>query len=209
MSAFKVKRSACKSQYLPELQRVSSALRRLATAASANLGSDCYIHAAIGQQLLNRLGIATTIVAGFAAWRIGNGDGDVILHAPNPGMPTQPGGVAYHVWLEFDNCILDFTTYQLRFKAAQLDALDGQTTTVKWCPDFLYAPRSSISSIKRVIQKKAGLFCYNRDPGTEALIFSTAPTLDAEDVETAWLLYQNQELQVFGPNHSKTEGTIQ
>ena len=33
-------------RYIP---RISSALRRLATAASGNLGSDCYIHAAIAQ----------------------------------------------------------------------------------------------------------------------------------------------------------------
>lgn len=188
--------------YNDEIIKVSFALRRLATAASANLGSDCFIHAAIGQQLLNRLNIKTTLVAGYAAWRIGNGNGDVILHAPNPGMPTQPGGVAYHVWLEADFNLIDFTTYQLRYKAAQLDALDGQTTTVKWCPDFLYAPRRDISPIKNVIKKKAGLFCYNRNQDIESLIFSTAPTLDDEDVQTAWLLYQNQDLQVFGPNSS-------
>lgn len=185
-----------------EIIQVASSLRRLATAASSHLGSDCFIHAAIGQQLLNRLSIPTTLVAGFAAWRVGNGDGDVILHAPNPTAPTQSNGVAYHVWLELDNFLIDFTTYQLRFKAAQLDALDGNTTSVKWCPEHLYAHRCTLSSLKHVIQKKAGLYFYLRNEEIESLIFSSAPTIDTDDVETAWLLYLNPDLQVFGPNHA-------
>ena len=116
-----------------DLRRISSALRRLATAASGNLGSDCYIHAAIAQEILNRLGVSSKLVAGYAAWRVGNGDGDVILHAPMPNMPSQPGSVAYHMWLEVGKHLIDFTTYQLRHKAIQRDKLDGGTTTVTWC----------------------------------------------------------------------------
>ena len=82
MSAFKFKRPERKISYLPELQRISSALRRLATAASRNHGSDCYIHSALAQVMLARLGIESKLVAGYAGWRLGNGDSDMVLHAP-------------------------------------------------------------------------------------------------------------------------------
>ena len=184
-----------------DLPRISSALRRLATAASGNLGSDCYIHAAIAQEILNRLGVSSKLIAGYAAWRVGNGDGDVILHAPLPNMPSQPGSVAYHMWIEANNHLIDFTTYQLRHKALQMDKLDGGTTTVTWCPDYLAVPKKSVSPLRSVIQLRAGMYFYKQDKEIENLIISAAHPLDADDINTAWLLYQNQELCVFGPNN--------
>lgn len=184
-----------------DLRRISSALRRLATAASGNLGSDCYIHAAIAQEMLNRLGVSSKLVAGYAAWRVGNGDGDVILHAPLPNMPSQPGSVAYHMWLEVGKHLIDFTTYQLRHKAIQMDKLDGGTTTVTWCPDYLAVPKNSVSPLRSVIQLRAGMYFYKQDTAIENLIISAARPLDDDDINTAWLLYLNQELCVFGPNN--------
>ena len=205
MTAFKIKRQTQAQQIsatTPDtdvLTRISSALRRLATAASGNFGSDCYVHAAIAQALLARLGVKSRLVCGFAAWRVGNGDSDVIMHAPMPNMPPQPNAVAYHVWLEVGGNILDFTTYQLRAKAAHLDALDGGNTNVTWKPDFLFVRKNSVSPIQRVIRLHAGLYSYTQKPEIEARIIAAASPLDADDVETAWLLYQNQELTVFGP----------
>lgn len=199
MMAFKIKRNTAIG--FVDLSRVSSAIKRLATAASANLGSDCYIHAAIAQRILAKLGVESRIVVGYAAWRVGNGDSDVILHVPIPGMPVQEGGVAYHVWLEIGSKILDFTTYQLLDKAAHLDELDGETTDVVWCPDFLFVPKKSVSPLQKVIQLRAGLYFYMRNTAVEEKIVLTAPTLDEDDVETAWLLYQKPEIKVFGPNH--------
>ena len=184
-----------------DLPRISSALRRLATAASGNLGSDCYIHAAIAQEMLTRLGMTAKIIAGYAAWRVGNGDGDVILHAPLPNMPSQPGSVAYHMWIEVGNHLIDFTTYQLRHKAIQMDKLDGGSTTVKWCPDYLSVPKKSVSPLHAVIQLRPGMYFYKQDTAIEKLIVSTARPLDSDDVNNAWLLYHNQELRVFGPNN--------
>ena len=206
MTAFKIKRQSLTQQIsaaTPDtdvLTRISSALRRLATAASGNFGSDCYVHAAIAQALLARLGVESRLVGGFAAWRVGNGNSDVIMHAPMPNMPPQPNAVAYHVWLEVGGNILDFTTYQLRAKAAYLDALDGGSTNVTWNPDFLFVRKSAVSPIQRVIRLHAGLYSYTRKPDIEVRIIAAASPLDANDVETAWLLYQNQELTVFGPN---------
>jgi hypothetical protein len=184
-----------------DLPRISSALRRLATAASGNLGSDCYIHAAIAQEILNRLGVSSKLVAGYAAWRVGSGDGDVILHAQLPHMLPQPGSVAYHMWLEVGNHLIDFTTYQLRHKALQMDRLDGGSTTVKWCPDYLAVPKKSVSTLRAVIQLRAGMYFYKQDMAIENLIISAARPLDDDDMNAAWLLYLNQELCVFGPNN--------
>ena len=180
------------------LSHISSALRRLATAASGNFGSDCYMHSALAQNLLARLGFDSTVIVGYAAWRVGNGDSDVIIHAPLPNMPPQPG-VAFHVWLELGSRLLDFTTYQLPQKAAQLDALDGGTTKVRWNPPYLFAPRSSVSALRNVIQLRAGMYYYARELELEARVIAAAESLDEDDAETAWLLYQNQGLQVFGP----------
>ncbi len=184
-----------------DLPRISSAMRRLATAASGSIGSDCYMHAAISQEILNRLGLTATIVVGCAAWRVGSGDGDVIVHAQLPHMPPQPKAVPYHVWLEVGNHLIDFTTYQLRRKAVQMDKLDGGTTTVTWCPDYLAVPKKSVSSLHAVIQLRAGMYFYHQDEALEKLIVSTAKPLDVDDVNTAWLLFLNQDLRVFGPNN--------
>jgi hypothetical protein len=147
----------------------------------------------------NRLSILGLLMD--TAWRIGNSDGDVIMHSPQPNMPPQPGGVAYHVWLEIGKHLLDFTTYQLRDKAAHMDELDGGTTTVLWCPDFLFVPKTSVSPLHSVIQLRAGLYHYVRVPVVEARIIATAPQFDEDDIDTAWLLYQNPALKVFGPNN--------
>lgn len=183
-----------------DLPRLSAALQKLTTAASGNHGADCYIHAAIAQRILSDLGVETQIVAGYAAWRVGNGDSDVIQHAPSPGMIPQPGGVPYHVWLETGDFILDFTTYALVKKAAQLDKLDGGHTTVSWHPDYLLASKHSISSIRDVTQKNAGMYYYERVAELERTIIETAPELDQDDLDTAWILYKNPEIKVLGPN---------
>ena len=199
------RRAAARKQLNEAIQRVdiprlAAALRKLATAASSNVGSDCYAHATIAQAILAKLGVEARLVAGYAAWRVGEGDGDVILHAPSPGMVEQPSGVPYHMWLEIEDHLLDITTYSLQAKAAQLNDLDGGHTTVIWSPDYLFVPRKSVSTIGAVIQHHAGLYYYSREPEVEALIVDSAPELDETDVQAAWLLYQNPEVQAFGPN---------
>ena len=57
------------------------------------------------------------------------------------------------------------------------------------------------SLMRDVIQLRAGLFHYLRVPALEAKIIAAAHPLDQDDVENAWLLYQNQDIQVFGPNN--------
>lgn len=100
----------------PAVTRVSHALRKLATAASGQFGGDCYVHAVIGQQLLKDLGFECQLVVGYAAWRVGDGDSDVISHTKEVDTHLPPGvkGAVYHAWLEHDGCLVDFSTYQCK-----------------------------------------------------------------------------------------------
>jgi len=185
-----------------DLPRISSALRRLTTAASGQVGGDCFVHSAIGKEILKRVGVESEMTCGFHAVRVGPSSGDVIVHAPLPGMPAQPCAVPYHVWLELEGrYLLDFSSHALREKSRQLDMLDGGTTIVTYCPEYIFAPKHTISTLREVTQGDAGLYYYERIPDLEAQIFGAANELDSEDVELAWLLYNNPDLNVLGPNN--------
>jgi hypothetical protein len=181
------------------LPALSSALQRLTNAASDHFGADCYIHSALAQAILARLGVPSIIVVGWAGWRVGEGDSDVILHAPMPNMPKQEG-VPYHAWLEVGhNKMLDFSTHSLRIKAKQLDELDGGHTCVDWCPEYLYEPKKSVASLRDVSQGSAGAYYYERNPEMEERVVAAAEDLDVADIEALWMLYQNPDLVAFGP----------
>jgi hypothetical protein len=189
------------------IPRVAGAIRKLAAAASSHLGQDCYTHAALCQAMLAALGVPSVISCGFAAWRVGESDPSVIVHAPIPGMPPQPGGLPYHVWLEVGGThILDITTWQLRSKAADLDRLDGGHTDVEWCPDYLFVEKKSVSTLTAVTAGHAGMYYYEQVPTVEVKIMETAPALDPADVEIAWAIYNNPDIMVFGPNDIKRGG---
>ena len=182
-----------------DLPRLALAMKKLATAASGQLGGDCYVHAAIAQAMFSRLGVPASVKIGYAAWRVSGGDSDVITHCAVPGMVAQPG-MAYHVWLSIGNYILDLTTYSLPEKCRQLDELDGGTTACDWHPDFLYVPKSSVSSLRDVTQLTTGLYYYQEDPALAETVIAAASDLDMHDVELAWIIYNNADIKVFGPN---------
>jgi len=184
-------------------EKVSSALVRLATAASSNLGADCYLHAALGQKLLQELGFESQIKVGFAAWRVGVGDSDVISHTYKTQSYSPPGkqgiGVPFHAWLECDGLIVDFTTYQFIQKARDLDALDGGTTHVDWRPVFLVVPKTHLHTFHDVAQKSPKMAHYEENQDMFEKI-SAGFELDPFDLETALHLMGNESIQVFGPN---------
>ncbi len=184
-------------------ERVSSALQRLATASSAQFGGDCYFHAELGRLLLQDLGFEVRRVVGLAAWRVGAGDGDVIAHVTGiPGhLPVGEAGLAYHAWLAYGDHVIDFTTYQLRQKAAALDSMDGGTTTVDWCPPMLFLNRREISSYKDVANLHRGLAYYEVKPELDAQL-ADGFTLDPEDLATARLILANPQMQVIGPRNA-------
>ena len=68
-------------------------------------------------------------------------------------------------------------------------------------PDYLAVPKKSVSPLRSVIQLRAGMYFYKQDTSIENLILSAAYPLDADDINTAWLLYLNQDLCIFGPNN--------
>jgi len=193
---------ARRAQLTQAVEQVGLALRRLATAASSHLGSDCYLHAELGRHLMADLGFACEIAVGFAAWRVGRGDGDVIAHTPNTAGYLPPGvkGFPYHAWLVVDECIVDLTTYQIARKARELDAADGGHTTVDWCPDSLILPLRQVRSYSYVAKAPdAGHAYYESRPTLPAQMAATF-TLDLEDLATARVLLANPEMQVIGPN---------
>jgi len=183
--------------------RVSSALRKLFFAAGSHLGSDCYAHAVYGGILLKDLGTESRTVVGYAAWRVGSGDGDVIAHCPNARAYLPPGaesGLAYHAWLECCDCVIDFTTYLLREKARRLDAADGGYTSVEWCPDFLMLPRRQIRRYQEVAAApNAGVAYYEGRPELAELLHAQF-TPDEADLRAARLILANPDVSVIGPN---------
>lgn len=189
-----------------DFQQLASAIHRLVDAAGTHQGVDCYTQALLASEILLRHGITAEIAVGFAAFRVGNGDGDVITHAPMPGMPYQPNAAAYHAWIEIGDWIFDTTTSQLRQKAADLDALDGGTTTVDWCPDYLLVQKSSVSTFRQVTCEHAGMYFYERRQDVEDLILTTAPETCETDVQAAIALFENPEIIVIGPNNSIAAG---
>lgn len=181
--------------------QVSHALLRLFTAASSRLGTDCYAHAEIGRALLRDFGFEFNTRVGFAAWRVGSGDGDVLSHVPGVQsyVPENAVGLAYHAWLEYEDWLIDFTTYQFLHKAALLDASDGGETQVDWRPEYLLLSRSQVKSYRAVAQAlTAGVAYYEGDAALTTKLAS-GYSLDADEVELARKIMQNPEVKVFGP----------
>lgn len=178
----------------------ASATRRLATAASGLLGRDCYIHAAIAQALLADLGLRVRLVAGFAAWRVGSGPGAVIIHAPVTGQTAPPDALHYHAWLEYRDKIIDVTTYQLRQKAAELDAADGQVTDVDWAPGVLILPASRTRTLNDVVNAhRSGICHYRRNIAIENHL--SGFELDSVDLANARFLMEHPEAIAIGPTN--------
>lgn len=193
-----------------DLDRVALAVRKLFLAAGPSVGMDCYDHAVIGVELLRRLGIEARIAVGYAAWRVGEGDGDVVAHTPKGQVfPPQNGAgegrhAVFHAWIEVAGRILDLTTYQLRRKAAELDALDGGQTQVDWAPDYLFLDKTEVQDYAAVAKLNAGLSYYERVMDLERVMMATAKPTDAEAVEMAMMVYQNPDAAVIGPNQTES-----
>lgn len=196
--------TAVKNDDLPsiDLPRVATAVRKLISATTPAAGMDCCLYAQIGQYLLQRLGVTTEIALGYAAWRVGDGDGDVIAHHPIVcGEPLSGMWGAYHAWIEADGRIIDFSTHTLALKCALLDAQDGGQTNADWCPKYLAVEKRRVaSSIGQVTQARhAGGFYYERVPSLEARFRADPQPQDDALMVSAWVTYQNPDIVVTGP----------
>lgn len=184
-----------------DFARIAAAVRKLMTAASTQPGSDALQHADLARHLLSLEGLDADVAIGFAAWRVGPGDGDVVIHGgghdPSVTIVRQRDNeLAYHAWVETGGHVFDVTTYQLAAKAADLDRLDGRTTTVNWCPDFVLLPRAEIASFVRVRQETAGLMYYERDAYLQAVVRNRAIAFDPQDIAAVELVYRNPGIEV-------------
>lgn len=183
------------------LDQIADAVRKLCTSASASFGRDCVMHAYLAQALMERLGAKAEIVIGEAAWRVGEGDSDVIAHTEKSQVlgPVSAEALPYHAWLSFAEHYLDFTTYQFADKAAEMDRLDGGKTTVLWRPPYLCVPRRSIFSYKEVAQLHAGMFYYEQSEKLcEKVMQDFTPS--PEDAHAAWIIFNNPGITVIGPD---------
>lgn len=189
--------------------RLAQALRKMTEAASPHIGADCILQAKLAQASLGELGIETRLVCGEAAWRVGPGDGDVIVHSPRISqMVIAPGAaLPIHYWLQTHaGEILDLTTHSLRAKAASLDAMDGGTTAVEWCPEYLLVmpPRNTLQDVTMAAQ--AGVFYYAELEGLMARLHARGlgtGKVDPSDMAVLRMLLRNETIQLVGPNHAR------
>ena len=140
--------------------QVATAVRTIATMASARLGADCIWHALACQHLLAIAGIDDTrVVAGYAAWRVDGQDPGAVVchHVEGSTVAVGTGGFLFHAWLSCGRQVFDATTYQFRQKLAELDVqgtIDGASVH----------PREVI---RRVIETNAAavIFAHNHPSG--------------------------------------------
>lgn len=194
----KAKRPSASEKLTAAAPRISAVLRKIAPEYSLHPGSDALFHIVIGQLLLADLGIRTQRVFGFAAWKVGPGAGDVLSYHPaGLGWVPQPpdkDALPYQAWLEFQNLIIDFTTYQFERKARQLDAADGRTTCVEWCPHYLLIPQSELRSLRDLTDATfSGLAYYQAVPKLYSLVDIGAQP-DEAAVRKARALFTSAEL---------------
>ncbi len=182
------------------LDLLARSIQKLAQASSPAVGRDCVLHAYLCQGIIRRLGVQTQLVIGDAAWRVGPGDGDVIVHSQQHGTQLDSVGAGYHAWLQAGNWLLDFTTYQFASKGQRMTAMDGIPMRVDWNPSYLFRPLKQISPFATVVQKNAGLFYYQQNQAMQDHILAGFVP-DDSDIEMLWLIYNNPDVNIFGPNN--------
>lgn len=182
------------------VEKISPALIKIFSAASGAFGGDCFDHAEFGRELLADFGFHGRTVCGHSAWRLGDGDGDVLSHTTKEVgyLPDGAEGFAFHAWIEVADYIIDFTTYQIPEKIRQLDAADGGKTQVDWAPDFLLLERKQLRKYEDVANLHAGIAYYEEVPGYYERLNSTHE-IDVDYLENARFLIKNPSVQVVGP----------
>ena len=139
--------------------------------------------------------LESDVVIGFAAWRVGPGDGDVIAHG-GAGDPAADAGRAgadvppHHAWLETGGHVFDVTTHQLARKAAEAGPQRETPISVTWCPEFVLTPRASLASFARVRQPVVGLMYYERDAYLQSVLGTRASEPDSAQVAAVERIYR-------------------
>lgn len=175
-----------------ELALIAQAMQKVIGAITSFHGADCLLTSKVAAAALRKLGYENAVaVAGSAAWRVGEGDGDVVMHAmemshQSTGLlkPNSADGVPaglFHAWVQVNNDIVDFTTACLPAKAHALDAMDGMTTTVDWSPPFLWVDAKTCQSFDEVANGfDVGVFAYRRHAEIEKAVLRPNEEYDPE-----------------------------
>lgn len=183
----------------PPYEQIAGALRRLFLAGGTKVGVDCLRHAMLAEALLKSLGYDANLKVGYVAWRVGPGDGDVIVHAPQSGVAAQAHNAhPYHAWVEVFGAVFDPTVYQFVVKATALDLCDGGVTDVQWAPLYLAAPIEQVQPLHQVLQEEVGMFYYEHVPALQAAIMASVAPVDAEEFKIANIIFSHPSAQAFG-----------
>lgn len=194
----KAKAPSARAKLIATVPRVSAVLRKLAPLMSQEPARDAFFHMEIGQALLADGLIPTRRVYGFAAWRVGPGDGDILSYHPSAlgWLPQSPESLPYQPWLEVEDMIIDFTTYQFEQRAKALDVVDGRTTCVDWFPRYLLIPRSEVRSLRRVTDAMhSGVVYYQEVPELNRVVDPGTPP-DDSTLQKARALFDTVDLAV-------------
>jgi len=179
---------------------MAQVVARVMRAASDRRGSDCTVHAAM---LAEMIGPEARIVLGHAAWRVGQGAGDVIAHHPAANGAVQVGGAFMgHAWVELGDWIIDATAWQWGHKLAVLDALDGRRSLVAWPAEMLAIDRKSIKSFWHVQQSNKFAAHYEEVPGMDR--FMCGP-VDRVALALAREAYANPTIALIGAEMTEHE----
>lgn len=195
-------RESATSELEPAVKQVTDALRKLCMASSQHFGRDCHLHTWLAQGLFRDLGFETQIQAGYAAWRVGEGNQDVLAHAPEADevVPDDPQkSLMYHAWLGYGDLIVDVTLYQIGRKVRELDAMFGGHTHIRWAPDYVIVRPDEIRTIEELAQSyRPGDLYYSRRPRVEQVLNDARNVFDPQDLEMARLVMRNPKMYVAG-----------
>lgn len=198
-----------------DLAILSKAIQALCNATSGSHGSDCAMIAGLAVEFMKHHDIQSEIVVGESAWRIDGEDAGACVVHVNVGAPltaftdgTGKKMLHYHVWIKLDALwFLDLTTYQLDMKAKALDALDGGTTPVSWCPDYLLFTEAQLSTFQEVQQSYDAGVAYYEQRDFPQFEGNNCVEIDQDDVNNLMAVYTKIKagvpLMVAGPYGSK------
>lgn len=186
------------------IERVAKAIRTAMTSLSPHLGADCILHARFAQFLLRQQGVSSNLCVGEAAWRVGSGDSDVIVHSHRFGGFSTSDQLALpmHAWLLVQGRIFDCTTHSLREKARLLDLCDGGKTTVDWAPPYIWLDQQACKTLQEVTAApEPGICFYRIVPETQQRVQAAIDRLplDEDDLLVLRMIYANPDAVLVGP----------
>jgi len=160
-------------------RKVATAVRAWGCAYSEFPGQDCVMLSHIARRLFADLGITVEVCVGYAAWRVGPAEFEVVGHVPEP-WEAESG--LHHAWVEYETLIVDITTFQIVRKVRDLDADLKRKTTIDWCPpDYLIASPQEIRSFDDVCNGTSpGWFYYERRRELETTLQNKLDTVALE-----------------------------